>query len=84
MSTTEVLTAILINHLPDFGFHCILYFNHLNDIIYVAHQVYNRFCYNVVTSEILIIFFLLGVAFYRGADCCVLVFDVTQPNTFKV
>jgi len=25
----------------------------------------------------------LGVAFYRGADCCVLVFDVTQPNTFK-
>ena len=28
--------------------------------------------------------FLSGVAFYRGADCCVLVFDVTQPNTFKV
>jgi Ras-related protein Rab-7A len=25
----------------------------------------------------------LGVAFYRGADCCVLVFDVTLPNTFK-
>ncbi|KAG2455787.1 RAB7 protein, partial [Polypterus senegalus] len=25
----------------------------------------------------------LGVAFYRGADCCVLVFDVTTPNTFK-
>lgn len=25
----------------------------------------------------------LGVAFYRGADCCVLVFDVTQPSTFK-
>ena len=25
----------------------------------------------------------LGVAFYRGADCCVLVFDVTQPTTFK-
>ena len=25
----------------------------------------------------------LGVAFYRGADCCVLVYDVTQPNTFK-
>ncbi|CAG2198743.1 RAB7A [Mytilus edulis] len=25
----------------------------------------------------------LGVAFYRGADCCVLVFDVTVPNTFK-
>ncbi|XP_021573009.1 ras-related protein Rab-7a isoform X2 [Carlito syrichta] len=24
----------------------------------------------------------LGVAFYRGADCCVLVFDVTAPNTF--
>eukprot|EP00697_Spironema_sp_BW2_P002570 gnl/Spiro4/13406_TR7148_c0_g1_i1.p2 gnl/Spiro4/13406_TR7148_c0_g1~~gnl/Spiro4/13406_TR7148_c0_g1_i1.p2 ORF type:complete len:223 (+),score=41.66 gnl/Spiro4/13406_TR7148_c0_g1_i1:80-748(+) len=24
----------------------------------------------------------LGVAFYRGADCCVLVFDVTQPKTF--
>jgi len=25
----------------------------------------------------------LGVAFYRGADCCVLVYDVTNPNTFK-
>ena len=25
----------------------------------------------------------MGVAFYRGADCCVLVFDVTQPNSFK-
>lgn len=25
----------------------------------------------------------MGVAFYRGADCCVLVFDVTAPNTFK-
>ena len=25
----------------------------------------------------------LGVAFYRGADCCVLVFDVTAPVTFK-
>ncbi|XP_014261790.1 ras-related protein rab7 [Cimex lectularius] len=25
----------------------------------------------------------LGVAFYRGADCCVLVFDISAPNTFK-
>jgi len=25
----------------------------------------------------------LGVAFYRGADCCVLVYDVTSPNSFK-
>ncbi|KAL0277324.1 UNVERIFIED_CONTAM: hypothetical protein PYX00_004662 [Menopon gallinae] len=25
----------------------------------------------------------LGVAFYRGADCCVLVFDVTAPQSFK-
>jgi Ras-related protein Rab-7A len=25
----------------------------------------------------------LGVAFYRGADCCMLVYDVTVPNTFK-
>lgn len=25
----------------------------------------------------------LGVAFYRGADCCVLVFDVTAPGSFK-
>ncbi|KAH3714397.1 Ras family [Pelomyxa schiedti] len=25
----------------------------------------------------------LGVAFYRGADCCVLVFDVTTPKTFE-
>jgi len=24
----------------------------------------------------------LGVAFYRGADCCVLVYDVTAPKTF--
>lgn len=23
------------------------------------------------------------MAFYRGADCCVLVFDVTMPNTFR-
>ena len=23
------------------------------------------------------------MAFYRGADCCVLVFDVTMANTFK-
>jgi len=23
------------------------------------------------------------VAFYRGADCCVLVFDVTSPGSFK-
>jgi len=25
----------------------------------------------------------LGVAFYRGADCCVLVFDVTATKTFE-
>ncbi|XP_036147765.1 ras-related protein Rab-7a isoform X1 [Monomorium pharaonis] len=25
----------------------------------------------------------LGVAFYRGADCCVLVFDVSAPTSFK-
>ncbi len=25
----------------------------------------------------------LGVAFYRGADCCVLVYDVTAPQSFK-
>ena len=25
----------------------------------------------------------LGVAFYRGADCCVLCYDVTVPSTFK-
>ena len=25
----------------------------------------------------------LGVAFYRGADCCVLVYDVTNANSFK-
>ena len=25
----------------------------------------------------------LGVAFYRGADCCVLVMDVTSPTSFK-
>uniref|UniRef100_A0A914C846 Rab7 n=1 Tax=Acrobeloides nanus TaxID=290746 RepID=A0A914C846_9BILA len=25
----------------------------------------------------------LGVAFYRGADCCVLVYDVTNSNSFK-
>lgn len=28
-------------------------------------------------------FHALGVAFYRGADCCVLVFDVTVPKTFE-
>ncbi|KAL3978183.1 potassium channel subfamily K member 12 [Sarotherodon galilaeus] len=25
----------------------------------------------------------LNVTYYRGADCCVLVFDVTAPDTFK-
>ena len=25
----------------------------------------------------------LGVAFYRGADCCVLTYDVTDPESFK-
>nr|XP_032294876.1 ras-related protein rab7 isoform X2 [Drosophila virilis] len=25
----------------------------------------------------------LGVAFYRGTDCCVLVYDVTSPKSFK-
>ncbi|CAF4845513.1 unnamed protein product [Rotaria sp. Silwood1] len=25
----------------------------------------------------------LGVAFYRGADCCILVYDVTSSNSFK-
>uniref|UniRef100_A0A8D8R0A1 Ras-related protein Rab-7b n=1 Tax=Cacopsylla melanoneura TaxID=428564 RepID=A0A8D8R0A1_9HEMI len=25
----------------------------------------------------------LGVAFYRGADCCVLVCDVTAPSSFQ-
>lgn len=25
----------------------------------------------------------LGVAFYRGADCCVLVFDMTNPKSFE-
>lgn len=28
-------------------------------------------------------FHSLGVAFYRGADCCILVFDVTVPKTFE-
>ena len=30
------------------------------------------------------VFQILGVAFYRGADCCVLVFDVTKSDTFAV
>jgi len=25
----------------------------------------------------------LGVAFYRGADCCILVYDVTSSNSFR-
>jgi len=25
----------------------------------------------------------LGVAFYRGADCCVLVYDVNNTKTFE-
>lgn len=25
----------------------------------------------------------LGVAFYRGADCCALVFDVNEEKTFE-
>lgn len=27
-------------------------------------------------------FQLLGVAFYRGVDCCVYVYDVTRPRSF--
>ncbi len=27
-------------------------------------------------------FLSLGGAFYKGSDCCVIVFDVTQPDTF--
>ena len=26
----------------------------------------------------------LGVAFYRGADCCALCYDVTNPVSFRV
>ena len=26
---------------------------------------------------------IYGVAFYRGMDCCVLVYDVTNANSFK-
>ena len=25
----------------------------------------------------------LGTAFYRGADCCLLVYDITNPQTFE-
>jgi len=25
----------------------------------------------------------LGVAFYRGADCCILVYDVSKATTFR-
>lgn len=25
----------------------------------------------------------MGVAFYRGADACILVYDITQPKTFE-
>ena len=25
----------------------------------------------------------LGVAFYKGAECCVLVFDITNPKSFE-
>jgi Ras-related protein Rab-7A len=28
-------------------------------------------------------FATLGHAFYRGTDCCILVFDVTKPATFE-
>ena len=56
---------------------------------YFAKQVIIRYCfmYNF-SSQIWDTagqerFQSLGVAFYRGADCCVLVFDVTAPNSFK-
>ena len=26
----------------------------------------------------------LGIAFYRGADCCVLVYDVTSSESFEI
>lgn len=57
---------------------------------------YIFFCFIPKCNSLLLIFYFiffrfkgqerfqsLGVAFYRGADCCVLVFDVTAPNTFK-
>jgi Ras-related protein Rab-7A len=25
----------------------------------------------------------LGTAFYRGADCCLLVYDITNPQSFE-
>lgn len=25
----------------------------------------------------------IGAMFYRGSDCCILVYDVTKPHTFE-
>lgn len=53
--------------------------------------IFQNYCYYFNLNLIFIIiksagqerFQSLGVAFYRGADCCVLVYDVTAPTSFK-
>ena len=55
--------------------HARLKLVHLNYFAFIVWQIWDTAGQERFQS--------LGVAFYRGADCCVLVFDVTQPSTFK-
>lgn len=48
--------------------------------IYYTNRHFNNQIWDTAGQER---FQSLGVAFYRGADCCVLVYDVTAPNSFK-
>ena len=59
-------------------------------LVVMRHTSYRRVCSLFFSVQIQIWdtagqerFQSLGVAFYRGADCCVLCFDVTMPATFK-
>lgn len=60
----------------------------------VSNALWAKNVFNMATSHFISMFQIwdtagqerfqsLGVAFYRGADCCVLVYDTTAPNTFK-
>jgi Ras-related protein Rab-7A len=46
-----------------------------NSIVYISLQLWDTAGQERFQS--------LGVAFYRGADCCVLVYDVNSPKSFE-
>ena len=68
-------------------FHCLLQlaalWSNVTVVVKCSHLTFWMFCLQIWDTAGQERFQSLGVAFYRGADCCVLVFDVTMPNTFK-